>query len=172
MAWGCIGISFAFINSRAEFYALRLLLGIAEAASFPGAWYYISTFIPNDHLTVALAPVELAIIAAQCVSAPLALLVFKLDGFLGLLDWQWLFLLEGIAPTILGLCMIFVLPSNVDHVSSLTKDEAQALKDELKFIYASTEDPNAPPPPTFLANLKQIFLMYGLQYITILSTLR
>ena len=76
-------MAFAFAGSRTAFYVIRLLLGIAEAASFPGAWYYLACFVPNDHVTVAVYPLELAILVAQSLSAPLAFVVFKLDGVLG-----------------------------------------------------------------------------------------
>lgn len=102
---------FAFISARWEFYTLRLLLGVAESAAFPGAWYLTSCCIPNEHLTVALGVIELSILVSLTVSAPFALAVFQLDGVLGLFDWQWLFLAEGLPPIMVGLYMQMFLPS-------------------------------------------------------------
>ena len=85
--WGMLSVTFAFLSSKQAFYIIRLLLGVAEAASFPGAWYYLQCFVPNQHLTVALYPVELSILIAQSLSAPIAYIVFKMDGLFGLHDW-------------------------------------------------------------------------------------
>ena len=38
VSWGVVAMSFATMRTPAHFYALRLLLGVAEAGSFPGMW--------------------------------------------------------------------------------------------------------------------------------------
>src|ERR1035438_1327588 len=41
VAWGVISCSMALVNTPREFYALRFLLGIAEAGFFPGMILYL-----------------------------------------------------------------------------------------------------------------------------------
>lgn len=38
VCWGVVAASFAAMNSRATFYALRFLLGVFEAGCLPGMW--------------------------------------------------------------------------------------------------------------------------------------
>ena len=38
VSWGIVATSFAGLNGVAQFYALRLLLGITESGTFPGMW--------------------------------------------------------------------------------------------------------------------------------------
>lgn len=37
MVWGAVTLLFAFMRTARQFYALRLLLGIAESGAYPGA---------------------------------------------------------------------------------------------------------------------------------------
>ena len=43
ITWGVISSAMAIVRTPAEFYALRFLLGVAEAGFFPGVIYYLST---------------------------------------------------------------------------------------------------------------------------------
>ena len=38
VSWGVVAMSFATMRTPVHFYALRLLLGVAQAGSFPGMW--------------------------------------------------------------------------------------------------------------------------------------
>ena len=43
-AWGVVAACFAGLASARGFYALRLLLGLAEAGTFPGLWVMLTQF--------------------------------------------------------------------------------------------------------------------------------
>ena len=38
VSWGIVATSFASLQTVFQFYALRLLLGVTEAGTFPGMW--------------------------------------------------------------------------------------------------------------------------------------
>ena len=46
-AWGLISATTAFVRTPAEFYAVRFLLGVAEAGFFPGMVYYLTLWFPD-----------------------------------------------------------------------------------------------------------------------------
>ena len=39
ITWGCIAVASAGLQNSAQFMALRVLLGAAEAGTFPGRWH-------------------------------------------------------------------------------------------------------------------------------------
>jgi MFS family permease len=46
ITWGFISAAMAFVRTPASFYALRFLLGVAEAGFFPGIIYYLGGWFP------------------------------------------------------------------------------------------------------------------------------
>jgi ACS family tartrate transporter-like MFS transporter len=46
VSWGLVTVALGFIQSANEFYALRLVLGFAEAGFFPGLIVYLSRWFP------------------------------------------------------------------------------------------------------------------------------
>ena len=48
ITWGLISSAMAFVHTPASFYALRFLLGVAEAGFFPGVIYYLGLWFPAE----------------------------------------------------------------------------------------------------------------------------
>jgi hypothetical protein len=55
LAWGVVATAMAFVTSATGFYALRLLLGVAEAGFFPGVVYYFTQWLPATERGKAMA---------------------------------------------------------------------------------------------------------------------
>ena len=51
-----------------------------------------------------------------------------MDGVSGLRGWRWVFILEGIPTTIVGIATIFLLPNNPDSAYFLSSAEKELLK--------------------------------------------
>ena len=49
IAWGCIAVASAALQNSAQFMALRVLLGAAEAGTFPGVWLGKRLFQVDAH---------------------------------------------------------------------------------------------------------------------------
>ena len=47
--WGLLSAATAFVRNPAEFYAVRFLLGVAEAGFFPGMMYYLTLWFPQAY---------------------------------------------------------------------------------------------------------------------------
>src|SRR5215831_17331373 len=94
-AWGVISATNAFVQNATEFYAVRFLLGVAEAGFFPGMIFYLTLWFPQSYRARLIAAFYSAIPLSLVIGGPLSSLILQLDGFLGLHGWQWLFLLEG-----------------------------------------------------------------------------
>eukprot|EP00775_Hariotina_reticulata_P014249 gene14249-14397_t len=90
--WGVVAALFAAVQHPWQFYLLRLLLGLAEAGTFPGIWYAMSLWYPNNRVSVPYSMLAVAVAISQVLAAPLAAALLKLDGVGGLAGWQWLFI--------------------------------------------------------------------------------
>jgi MFS family permease len=98
-----------FVRTPAQFYAARFMLGVAEAGLFPGVIYYLSHWFPESHRARALAGFAVAVPLAQVLGGPLGGALLGLRGAAGLGGWQWLFLVEGLPPVVLGCLALFWL---------------------------------------------------------------
>ncbi|HEY4078882.1 MAG TPA: MFS transporter, partial [Rhizomicrobium sp.] len=48
VTWGLVSAAMAFVHSAPMFYAVRLLLGLAEAGFFPGVILYLTYWYPKS----------------------------------------------------------------------------------------------------------------------------
>jgi ACS family tartrate transporter-like MFS transporter len=102
IVWGIVSMAMALVEGPASFYALRFLLGLAEAGFFPGMVLYLSYWIPERQRARAGALFMMAAPVSMVLGSPVSEALLKLDGGLGLHGWQWLFVVEGVPAVILG----------------------------------------------------------------------
>ena len=132
IVWGIISASMMFIGGPGSFYALRFLLGIAEAGFFPGIILYLTWWFPQEERTRALALFMTAISASYVVGGPLSGGLLELDGLAGLDGWQWLFLCEGLPAVALGWVTLRFLDETPEDAGEwLEPDEREALAGRL-----------------------------------------
>jgi MFS transporter, ACS family, tartrate transporter len=127
ISWGLVTVATIFVTGPTSFYALRLLLGIAEAGFVPGAMFYFSTWIPAQYRSRVLAWFQLAVPLASLISGPLSGSIFKLDGFLGLAGWKWIFVCEGVPAAAIGVSLLFVLSDSPSTARWLTSPEREVV---------------------------------------------
>jgi MFS family permease len=131
VVWGVISASMMFIDGAASFYALRFLLGAAEAGFFPGIILFLTWWFPERERTRAIALFLTAVSAAYVAGGPLSGGLLELDGFLGLDGWQWLFLVEGIPAVVLGFVTLRFLDERPGDADWLEVDEREFLAAEV-----------------------------------------
>ena len=96
ISWGAISTAMMFVRTAPTFYALRFLLGAAEAGFFPGVVYYLSHWYPEGQRARAIAAFMTAVPVSGVIGGPLSGALLTLNGLFGLAGWQWLFLVEGL----------------------------------------------------------------------------
>ena len=139
--WGAISSAMMFTNSQGAFYALRFLLGIAEAGFFPGVLLYLNYWYPSHRQSRAIAWLLAAPPLSFELGAPVSGAIMQSFGGLhGLYDWQWLFLLEAAPAIVLGGCVLLYLDNGIDGAAWLTADERSLLKDRLARETATKRD--------------------------------
>src|SRR5947209_13193009 len=109
ITWGLVSAGMMFVRGASGFYALRFLLGLAEAGFFPGIIFYFTRWFPARERARTIATFMTATLTAGVIGAPVSGALLSVRG-LGLAGWQWLFLLEGLPAIVLGVVVLFVLP--------------------------------------------------------------
>jgi ACS family tartrate transporter-like MFS transporter len=102
IGWGLVSMAMMFIVGQWSFFAMRVLLGVAEAGFFPGMVLYLTYWVPAAERAKTGALFMTAAPVAVLVGAPVSEALLALDGRLGLAGWQWLFLVEGFPAVVLG----------------------------------------------------------------------
>src|SRR5579863_3009909 len=131
LTWGVLAAAMMFVRTPREFYALRLLLGIAEAGFFPGVVYYLTLWFPASMRARAISRFYIALPLSSTVMGSIAGWLMGLNGRLGLAGWQWLFLLEGLPAALFGFVIYGMLPDSPAHAKWLSAEEKIALQQQL-----------------------------------------
>src|SRR6202047_3668322 len=71
ISWGLVSIATVLISGTWSFYAMRFLLGLAEAGFFPGVAFYLAAWFPREYRTRILAWFLVAVPLSSLVGAPL-----------------------------------------------------------------------------------------------------
>ena len=103
VTWGAISSAMVFVSGPRSFYALRFLLGAAEAGFFPGVIFYLKSWFPAQARARTVARFMTAAPLSGVLGGPLSGALLELHGKTGLAGWQWMFLMEGIPAVLLGL---------------------------------------------------------------------
>jgi MFS family permease len=127
ITWGLASAAMMFVADAASFYALRFVLGAAEAGFFPGIIYYLTQWVPAAERARTIAGFMTAVVTAGIVGGPLSGALLSMDGIAGLAGWQWMFLLEGVPALILGLVVLVFLDDSPAEAGWLTDVEREAL---------------------------------------------
>src|SRR5262245_8453663 len=109
ITWGLLSVSMMFVRGPTSFYALRFLLGVAEAGFLPGIIYYLGHWYPQAERARAVSWFMAAIPLSVAIGGPLSGVLLDMNGKWGLAGWQWLFLLEGLPAVVLGVVVLFYL---------------------------------------------------------------
>src|SRR5215475_3134676 len=132
ITWGLVSAAMAFVWDATSFYALRFLLGAAEAGFFPGIILYLSYWFPA-HRRAAITSLFMAAVPISVVlGSPLSSALLELHAIGGLKGWQWLFILESIRTVILGIIVLFYMTDKPQQATWLTYDERAWLVDTMK----------------------------------------
>jgi ACS family tartrate transporter-like MFS transporter len=145
-AWGACSAATAFVQTPVAFYALRVLLGLAEAGFFPGIILYLTFWFPKEYRARFTAIFMLAIPLSSTFGGPVSGLILGMDGISGFRGWQWLFLIEGLPACLLAFAVLKFLPNGPADASFLSGAEKQA-------ILARLAGEKTPAPPNIWAGL-------------------
>ena len=133
ISWGVISACMIFVKGEWSFYAMRFLLGLAEAGFFPGVIFYLTLWYPSKLRSTRTAWFVAAIAVSGVVGNPVSgWIMDTLSGTMKLAGWQWLFLAEGVPSILVGFFVIFYLESSIEEAKWLTSEEKALLAHNLE----------------------------------------
>ncbi len=114
-----------FVRTPTELYICRFMLGVCEAGFFPSVVYYFTIFFsasPGGPKILGMFIIVQPL--SNAVGSPISGLILHIDnGWFGLESRQWLFILEGIPPIIIGLFIPFIIKNSPQEVGYLNAEE-------------------------------------------------
>jgi ACS family tartrate transporter-like MFS transporter len=123
VTWGLVSAASAFVVGPHSFYALRFLLGVAEAGFFPGIILYLSQWFPTRQRAVAAAAFMAAAPLSTAIGSPISGALMQMPALAGLHNWQWLFIIEAVPAVVLGFIVLKVLTDSPAKAKWLADDE-------------------------------------------------
>jgi len=131
ITWGLLAAGTMFVRTPLQFYAMRLLLGMAEAGFWPCAVYCIAHWFPRAYRGRATSRFYAFGGLASMIMGVLSGWLLGLNGLAGLRGWQWLFLAEGLPAVLIGLAILRLLPNSPAEANFLAEPERAWLQREL-----------------------------------------
>lgn len=138
IAWGLVSVASAFVVGPHSFYILRFLLGLTESGFFPGTILYLTLWFPARYRAVAIAAFMAAAPLSTAIGSPISGALMMLPTWLGLMNWQWLYIIEALPAVLLGFLTLKVLTNRPEEATWLTDEERTWLIDTLKAEYEET----------------------------------
>jgi MFS family permease len=130
--WGIVAAGMMFVQTPAQFYVMRFLLGAFEAGFFPGVILYLTFWFPGPRRGQMIALFMTATSLAGIIAGPLCGATMKwMDGINGWHGWQWLFLTQGVPASILGVVAYLYLQDKPEDARWLDEREKKVLRDHL-----------------------------------------
>jgi MFS family permease len=176
VVWGLLSACTMFVRTPNEFYAIRFVLGVAEAGFYPGAMLYMTYWFPSYLRSQALAVMIAGKILNAIIGAPISGAIMRfMDGQHDLAGWQWLFVIEGLPASVLGVVFFFILRNGPADAKWLTADEKKLVLNDLETEKAaqaaagighrfSDAFRNVSLWCVVVANFAQLSTQYGMQF--------
>jgi MFS family permease len=146
-----------YASDETTFYLLRFLLGIAEAGFFPGVILYLTYWFPTPSRAKAMGLFYFGAPLAFIFGSPLSGLLLELNGVANLKGWQWMFLVEGVLASIVGVWAFFYLDNRPKNASWLSREEQDQIETIIKAENAIKESHG---PHSFIASLTNTKVLY------------
>lgn len=132
ITWGAVAVLTGFVHTARQLYAVRFLLGLAEAGYFPGIILYLTYWFRQREQAQAIALFLTGLPVTSILGAPFSGLILDHVHWLGISSWRWLLIVEGIPAVACGVLTYFLLPSRPAEAKFLTADEKNWIHEELQ----------------------------------------
>jgi MFS family permease len=131
ISWGLVCALSAFVWDARSFYAIRFLLGLAEAGFLPGVFLYLTSWVTAGRRGRMNSYFLLAIPVSGVVTAIVSGLILRFDGLFGLAGWQLIFVLEALPAIALGIVILFYLDDTPAEAAWLSAAQKVSLMTSL-----------------------------------------
>ncbi|TDZ15558.1 putative transporter [Colletotrichum orbiculare MAFF 240422] len=124
IAFGLVTLGTAFIRNEGSFYAVRLLLGLAESFQFPGLSYVVSRYYRRGEVTLRVSLFMLGAAGlAGAFGGLLASGLLSLGRVGPVASWRVIFLVEGVVTVGVGVVSLYLFPADPSRTRIFTEPE-------------------------------------------------
>jgi sugar phosphate permease len=170
VSWGLVAGAMAFVTGPYSFYAVRLLLGAAEAGFFPGVVFYFTKWLPREERGKAMAIFLSGSALASVLSGPISGALMLISGG-GMHGWQWMFVIEGMASVVLAGFIWFWLDSNPRDAKWLSRAEQDAVVAEIEEEQRQRDAAHAVTPSAWSLLRDPQILLFCVIYFSVSLTI-
>ncbi len=173
LTWGVVSLCMIFVRGEYSFYAMRALLGLAEAGLYPGVVFFLSTWFPSEYRARMGGFFWLSIPLSTVIGAPVSSLILGLDGMWALRGRMWLFILESVPTILLSFVLLRVLTDRPAEATWLSQPEREWLVQRMAAEHAGTDAASHSPqtalrdPRVFALGLvcfSAVIINYGVSF--------
>jgi MFS transporter, ACS family, tartrate transporter len=133
VSWGIVAAATALANGAASLYALRILLGVAEAGFYPGVLLYLTIWVPARYRARYLAYFVIGGSLASVFGSPLSgWIIANGQSLIGIEGWRAMFLLEGVPAVVLGIITLAVIKDRPADATWLSESQKAWLTGEIE----------------------------------------
>ncbi len=130
MTWGAVVVAHALVQGGTSLYAVRFLLGVAEAGLLPGLLLYLALWLPAQQRGLAFGTLLSTTAIAYALGGPFTTWIMTFSVF-GLKGWQTMYIVQGVLTVGIGAAALFLLPNYVRDAKWLTPGEKAWLQQQL-----------------------------------------
>lgn len=167
-AWGILTLGNAFVKTPQQVYAIRFLIGVTEACSYPASYVIFSSYLTDQELFTRAGFYGAFGTAGSAVSGSLQTRMRdSLEGVCGLAGWRWQFIMDFVLTmgvTVYGFFLFPGIPTSCRKFGLFTEDD-------MIFARKRVEKKIAIPRKFDRKALKETFGTWQLYAFTILQTL-
>lgn len=121
--WGLCSAATAFVGNADQLFAMRFLLGVAEAGFSPGIILYFSYWFPEEYRGRVFGTFFFIQPLAIVFGGPMSSALIEAHGAFGLAGWQLLFIAEALPTIVLAPAVLLFLPERPERSTWLADDE-------------------------------------------------
>jgi ACS family tartrate transporter-like MFS transporter len=129
--WGMLATLTGLVHSVHQLYAVRFLLGLAEAGYFPGIALYLTYWFRQRDQAQAIALFLAGIPVTSILGSPVSGFLLDHVHWMNVSSWRWLLILEGIPAVVGGVLTYFLLPSWPSEAKFLNQKEKEWIAAQL-----------------------------------------
>ncbi len=171
ITWGIASAATMFIYDSTSLYAMRFILGVTEAGFTPGLLLFLTFWFPRKYRARAMGYFAIALAFAVVSGSVVSGFILKMPPYFGLESWRWLFLIEGLPASFLGLFGLYYLADNPQKAKWLTASEKTVLQRAFERDEAAANHAGAGQGSIWRQMLSKESVLLGLAYFGLMTTI-
>ncbi|EKM59632.1 uncharacterized protein PHACADRAFT_114646 [Phanerochaete carnosa HHB-10118-sp] len=112
--------------------AARFFLGLFECGMFPGCFYLLAMWYKRSESQKRFSFFFCSTTLAGAFGGLLAAAIGKMDGIRGHSGWRWIFILEGLLTSVVGILFFFLISDFPEEAKWLSAEEKDFVKARLQ----------------------------------------